>query len=245
MVIPQPEPPLIPSVHARATTAMQDVVEVGPFFTFELDEPLRELLGQMAARKRGPSDSALKIACVARFAGSPPDLKAEPSLVTQLADMRVELRVRLTYELRLDHPTYGARARESAASDAPPRMRAMLRVSGHFDPDDLTGLVGLQPTRSLRTGKPIGNGTRLADHDSWTLASPAEGALSSQLDELFAAMTPRASAFRRAIRHFDATAQLEVDWRYTATPSEVAFTPEHFAFAAELGLGLWIDPVVG
>ncbi|EFV12035.1 DUF4279 domain-containing protein [Segniliparus rugosus] len=124
-------------------------------------------------------------------------------------------------------------------------IRAMVVVTGSFDPAVFTRAASLVPTRTWRAGDP--RSPRLPfGCDGWKidLGERRAAHLEAEADRLFAALSPSGDAFRAAVGSMGLSAQAAfavfVDGRQR--PS-VGLRSDQIARLAELGMGLDVDVV--
>jgi hypothetical protein len=121
------------------------------------------------------------------------------------------------------------------------KYRAYFTVFGEFDPEDVTRVLGLQPTRTWRKGDMNPETGLERNHTRWSLESRLQESepLEFHVDDVLQQLDGVAGSIRDLAAKYNGTLQL-VAYVYTQYPG-LCMAPEQVKDLANLGLSFDFD----
>lgn len=143
-------------------------MRVGPKATYDFDDVLAELLDRLPKRLPNTAHRGrrLRIECAGVFADTTPSFVLTRLMIGQLVASGVALKVRLT---RIASP--GFTAAQQSHDDSEARATFCLETGSERDPDEITNILSLQPTRIERAAEPIAGTRQSSRKMEWCLES--------------------------------------------------------------------------
>ena len=126
-------------------------------------------------------------------------------------------------------------------TDESSRGHACLAVTGSFDPDELTRLLG-EPTRTARAGQIPRPGAAPYRSDTWHLETePSGSGWSTKVEEILGRVRPNAAAFRAVCETHGLQPSIHLVAYVAGATWPDGLSAETVREIADLGCGIDVD----